>query len=163
MNTNVLIMGLVITALFVVPFYLAFRHGRKGKTVLHRLFTDEAGQKKIEVSKIELFGYRGFILDRQSKLLLWCESADEKLINSRVIRLGDAVDCRVLVNNHPWNGKVNYDYQVGTVKIRFVFSRGDSMQDSLTVFDVQTDDPMAGAEAVTFAAKWNTLLRTCLG
>jgi len=159
MDTSILIMGLVISALFIIPFYFAFRHGRKGSAALTKLFYEEAQRHDCAVSKVGIVSGKGFILDEKAGILLWCESVDMRIVESRLVALGDAVECRVLVNNQLWSGKVNNNQQISNVKIRFTFTRGEHMRDSVTVFDIQSDDPMAALDAIVFASKWSDYMK----
>lgn len=162
MDTSVVIMGLIITTLFITPFYFAFRYGRKGNSSLVRLFNEEAHRQKITVSKLGLFGKKGFIIDAKTGTFLWCDSIDNRIIDSRRIEIGNAVECRVLVNNQIWSDRGNSNQQITNVKIRFTFTRGEQMQESVTVFDFQSEDPMAAFDAIDFATKWCGYLKPYL-
>lgn len=163
MNTSILIVGIVITALFVVPFIFAFRHGRGRRVWARKVMGDEARKNHLKVAKLEVFGRGGMVFDSQKSALMWCEFDGPAVTACRLISLADVADCHVLVNNQFLSGNRDSNHAVASVRLRLILTRGDQMQETFGLFDARIDDPLGADDAIGAARKWSRIVKSSIG
>lgn len=158
MDLSILLLGILVAALFIVPFIWVVRSGNHAKAGFRNAVRQQLLSHGLTAAKTGYFGRVALCVDVRKPALLWCENTGGQLAGSRLVMLDHVVDCQVLLNQQTWSGKVNHSVSVDLVSLRLMFARGESMQESLLLFNSKHDDPMAVQQALEFARYWKDLV-----
>ena len=158
MKTSVLLMGAVLTLLFIIPFYFALRFAHRGKQKLKQLIIEEAKRVGLAVSKIVVFTTKALIVDTTRKKLFWCESSDGEIKLTHYIDLNDIGDTQVFVNGSLLLRDVDANKSITSVKLHLTLQKGNTTSINLPLFELPTDDPLNAHDALKSANKWCKIL-----
>lgn len=102
METSVIITTVIFLAIFIIPFYIISRKRSKKTELLEKKFKILGESQKLHISEQDIWGNRGFGIDRGSKCVLYARGKEfaekmeiidlQKIRRSEINKISRSVD-----------------------------------------------------------------------
>ena len=150
METEFIIIGIVIVVLFVGPFaYIHLSSSDKNKLI--KLFSDDAMRLGV-VGKTLLFEKKAVVISHDKSKLYLASSESYHIEESQELSISSDSTISLLVNQKELTNKLDYSMKINSIEL-LVFNNKDNQSTLFTLFDCSINNPLDGMDFLDKAKK----------
>jgi hypothetical protein len=155
------IIGLFFLALFIVPFILMSRKGKKGEKQILQSLTSMADQNKSQLTTHEIFGNIALGMDEMKNLVFFCKKNSGQPAG-QTIDLAGIQQCRLLKISRTINSKEGKQEVTDRLELCFIPRAKDKPELRLEIFNADAGGELNGElqSLEKWSARINSLLKS---
>lgn len=162
MNTGMIVLGIILTLLFVSPF-IFFRDTKrksKQKNLVEGLKV-LASNNYSNIGEKELWNNSAIAIDTNKQMVFYCYKSEVQAYE-KVISLADVIGCRVITTSHTAGFKKEKYKVVDTIALVFEHQNQSIANEVILFYDNEVDGLTMNGE-ILIAQAWEQKVKDAIG